>query len=110
MTEEVAPDFDFSEMCCDNVTEAGGDTPETHNHELGKTKGTFEFRYQTYTIKDRIQVKYENAIKFDTGCVGASGTELITFDGTDHSVTVTVIPNCDGNTSGTAWNYSIGCP
>ena len=105
-----APDFDFSDKCCNNVTEAGGDAPETHTHELGKTKGTFGFSYQTYTIKDQIQVIYGGSTIFDTGCVGASGTVNLPFAGTAHEVTVKVIPNCEGDTSGTAWNYTVTCP
>ena len=47
--------------------------------------------------------------RFDTGCVGASGTQSISYNGASTQISVQVIPNCMGGT-GTAWNYSVSCP
>ncbi|MEP7083894.1 MAG: IPT/TIG domain-containing protein, partial [Betaproteobacteria bacterium] len=94
---------------CSNTQNAGGDTPDTRTIELGKPSGTFNFMYETYAQEDQIIVRYQGVTLFDTGCVGANGTQALTYNGTSTSITVQVIPNCKGG-SGTAWNYSVSCP
>ena len=94
---------------CSATQNAGGDTPDTRTIELGKPAGTFNFTYDTYFQQDRIIVRYQNSTLFDTGCVGASGTRALTYNGTSTSINVEVIPNCAGGT-GTAWTYSVSCP
>ncbi len=95
---------------CGAQTFSGADTPETHVVDMGKTSGTFTFDYNTYSIPDEIRVYYESATLFDTGCVGATGHPSLKFSGGTRSVTVQVFPNCNGNTSGTAWDFTVGCP
>ncbi len=56
---------------CSATQNAGGDVPDTRTIELGKPAGSFVFHYDTYGIKDRIIVRYQNNVLFDTGCVGA---------------------------------------
>jgi hypothetical protein len=94
---------------CSATQNAGGDTPDTRTIELGKPSGTFNFTYDTYSLKDRIIVRYQNNVLFDTGCVGESGTRPLSDSGTSTSITVEVVPNCAGGT-GTAWEYSVSCP
>lgn len=94
---------------CDERQVAGGDTPDTRNIELGQTSGTFNFDYQTYTIKDRIIVSYGGTQLLDTGCVGEAQSRALSYAGGSTQVTVQVIPNCDGST-GTAWEYTVHCP
>ena len=96
---------------CSALQNAGADAPDKRTIELGKTSGTFNFTYNTYTQKDRIIVTYQNGVPplFDTGCVGAMGTKPLTFNGTDTFITVEVQPNCAGG-SGTSWDYSVSCP
>lgn len=110
--DNAIPQISFAEMCCNNVTEAGGDEPETHEHELGLTRGEFVFEYETYSIKDQIIVVYEGNWLFNSGCVGTKGykSTTIQYEGNSHKVRVQVFPNCDGGTSGTAWEYKISCP
>ncbi|GEM_PF-6074155 len=103
------PKFDFSSHCCGQVTQAGGDTPETHTHELGMTKGTVTFDYNTYYIKDQIIVYYDGTVLFDSGCVGEKKSVDLHFEGSSHTLTVKVNPNCSGS-SGTAWRYTLHCP
>lgn len=95
---------------CSQVQNAGGDQADTRTVPLGATSGSFSFAYQMYTIKDRIRILYDGGTLFDTGCVSGSATKLIPFSGLASFVTVQVEPNCTGTTSGTAWNYSVGCP
>jgi hypothetical protein len=90
---------------------AGGDAPDTRGIEMGISHGTFDFSYDTYSIPDDIVVSYQGLPLFDTGCVGASGTTTLSFGpGASTQLTVSVSPNCAGGTSGTAWDYTIGCP
>ena len=94
---------------CNTTTQAGGDAPETHTYAMGQSSGTFRFDYDTYAQQDRITVTYEGATLFDTGCVGASGTQYISYSGSSNNVTVSVQPNCAGGT-GTAWTFTVYCP
>ncbi|MBK9607927.1 MAG: IPT/TIG domain-containing protein [Betaproteobacteria bacterium] len=94
---------------CSATQNAGGDTPDTRTIELGKPAGTFVFTYETYSQQDRIIVRYQGATLFDTGCVGANGSQSLPYSGTSTQISVQVIPNCQGG-SGTAWNYSVSCP
>uniref|UniRef100_UPI0040574B69 hypothetical protein n=1 Tax=Candidatus Electronema sp. TaxID=2698783 RepID=UPI0040574B69 len=96
-------------QCGGPQQEAGGDTPETNSYNMGKNSGSFQFDYETYSIKDRIIIKHDNLQIFDTGCVGESSTVTINFAGSSPVISVEVIPNCDGS-SGTDWNYTVHCP
>lgn len=87
----------------------GGDTPEQHKIDLGSTKGTFQFDYDTYSIKDKIEILYEGQKIFDTGCVGKSESQSLKYEGTTSKIDVIVSPNCSGQ-SGTQWNFAVHCP
>ncbi|MEN6318688.1 MAG: hypothetical protein ABFD82_08040 [Syntrophaceae bacterium] len=95
---------------CSTTQVAGGDTPDTRYIQLGKASGTVNFSYETYSIKDQIIVSYNGKVLFDTGCVGASDTVTFSYAGSSTFVTVQVIPNCAGGTTGTAWTYTVNCP
>jgi hypothetical protein len=95
---------------CGSVQVAGGDLPVTRTVELGASSGTFTFTYDTFSIPDRIVVTYQGGILFDTGCVGASGSVNLSYSGTATTVTVSVTPNCAGGTTGTSWQFTVGCP
>jgi murein DD-endopeptidase MepM/ murein hydrolase activator NlpD len=95
---------------CNTTQVAGGDTAETRVVQMGKTAGTFDFSYNTYSIRDRIVVSYEGKTLFDTGCVGESGSVNLVYSGASATITVQVIPNCAGGTSGTAWDFRVDCP
>lgn len=95
---------------CNEQQIAGGDIADQRNIEMGQTSGSFNFAYQTFSIRDQIIVSYEGNQLFDTGCVGAANSLSLTFSGNSTQVRVQVIPNCDGNTSGTAWDYTASCP
>ena len=97
---------------CNDLTLAGGDTPETHTVELNQTSGTFNFQYETYGIADRMLVKYQGNILYDSGCVTTVSTvsQTISYSGTSTQVTVEIQPNCSGTTTGTAWTFTVTCP
>lgn len=96
---------------CNHVVEHGANEPEVLRVNLGKTSGTFQFGYQTYTVKDRITVAYENKIIFDSGCVGTKGKKTVplSYSGQSDSITVRAEPNCDGSSS-TKWYFEVSCP
>ena len=93
---------------CDEQVIPGGNTPETHRIGLGRTSGRFVFNYQTYSQEDRMIVRYEGRMLFDTSCVGAQGSRTLSFSGRSSVVEVEVIPNCAGG-SGTAWDFQVAC-
>jgi hypothetical protein len=95
---------------CGQRSAAGGDAPESIVVELGATQGTFEFTYDTYSVEDQMTVFYEGRSIFTTGCVGDAGIERITFMGNASEVRIDVRPNCARGGSGTAWEFTVGCP
>lgn len=95
---------------CSAVQNAGGDLADTRNVPLGAASGTFTLTYEMWGIKDQIRVIHDGGTIFDSGCVSNGKTQLIPYSGLASFVTVQVVPNCSGNTSGTAWNYSLSCP
>lgn len=96
---------------CSTTQNQGGDTPDTRTIELGKIAGSFDFKYDTYTVKDRMIVKYQGTTLFDSGCVGTNGltTKTLNYSGASSQISVQVIPNCAG-TTGTGWEYQVSCP
>jgi YVTN family beta-propeller protein len=101
-----------SQVCkvpCSAQQVAGDDTADTRNINMGRNSGSFNFSYNTFSQEDRIVVTYGSRTLLDTGCVGAIGSNSLSFSGTRDYITVTVTPNCAGG-SGTAWNYSASCP
>ncbi len=94
---------------CDANTHEGTDAPETHQVEMGKSSGTFNFSWQMYTIKDQMVVSYAGTQLYDTGCVSDGGSATLSYSGTSTQITVAVTPNCEGS-SGTVWDFTVGCP
>jgi hypothetical protein len=92
---------------CEAV-QAGNDYPSTEVFDLKRKRGTFSFSWETYSIPDQIDVFYQGAILFTSGCVGANSVEKLRFNGVSSSITVQVTPNCQG-TTGTAWEYGVKC-
>ncbi|MCA1826740.1 MAG: M23 family metallopeptidase [Gemmatimonadales bacterium] len=94
---------------CNDLSEAGGDAPDQHDVKLNQSAGTFTFEWTMFTIPDRMTIMYEGNQLLDTGCIGGSGSQAVSFNGRSEVVTVKVTPNCSG-TTGTAWNFTIHCP
>jgi hypothetical protein len=98
---------------CSLQTESGSDEPFSAAYSMGDTSGSFSFRYETFSVRDRIVVFQGQNQLLDTGCVGTNGTQTRTLNydaslGTKQ-VKVEVYPNCAGET-GTAWNFTVTCP
>ena len=96
---------------CNDETVAGADTPDNRYINMGQTNITIKFHYQTYSVKDAIQVFHEEKEIFSSGCVGTGDEQIsrLSIQGKDTNINVLVTPNCEG-TTGTAWYYTIECP
>ncbi|CAG0922882.1 unnamed protein product [Notodromas monacha] len=90
---------------------SGADTPVTKRFNMGTNNGTFKFYYQTYSVRDRITVRHDDGVIFDTGCVGQTATPEVSFSpaAKGNEIVVSVEPNCQG-TTGTAWDFKVFCP
>lgn len=96
---------------CNDVTVAGENTPSSQVTNLGSNHINVNFYYETYQIKDKIDVLYNDKEVFSSGCVGTNGKKKtnIRMDEKSTSLEVKVFPNCEGSTS-TRWEYTIECP
>lgn len=99
------------EGTCNDVRKAGGDRPEQHNIDIGRSGKTFRFDYQTHSQEDMVIVSQGGQVLFNSGCVGTGTTKSIVLKKKSYSPTVTVDirPNCKGG-SGTAWEFKVHCP
>jgi hypothetical protein len=101
---------------CGTQTVAGGDEGLTQSFNLGKVPAEFTFSWNTYSVPDRVVVFYGGSILYDTGCTGVNlgnsggDSKSLLISGSGSTVTVSVTPNCTGNTTGTAWDFTVGCP
>ncbi len=92
---------------CNQATNSGGAGVTTTVHELGRTGGTFTFSYNAFSIPDRFDITYEGRQVFTTGdLVSGSASVPVSYGGSSTTITVVVT----GSSSGTAWNYTVGCP
>jgi hypothetical protein len=94
---------------CNSAVDQGGDEGGGVTVDLGDFTGPAGFTWEMYDIKDEMRVKI-GAEEKTTGCV--SGTGVFRFDVPPGARTaeVKVIPNCEGNTSGTQWTFTFECP
>jgi len=97
------------EAPCPGGSESGGDAAVTRNFELGLAAGSFEFAWNTYTIRDRMIVRYEKGVLFDTGCVGETGSIRLDYSGAATFVSIEVEPDCAGEID-TEWDFQVACP
>ncbi len=95
---------------CNIAYRSGANEPEQYTIDVHRTSGSLVFNYDTETIKDRIHVYYGNAKIFDTGCVGATGSQTFALNGYTSVFTIIVDPLCDPTESNTSWSFTLGCP
>ncbi len=95
---------------CNVEYKSGANEPEQYTIDVKSNFGKLDFSYKTYNVKDRIHIYYGGSKVFDTGCVGTSGSQTLTLNGSSSIFTIIVDPQCDGNTSDTNWNFTLGCP
>lgn len=95
---------------CNDQQQAGGDAPEIHTINLGQSFGSFLFDYEVYQVRDQIIVQQGGTVIFDSGCTSGSKSIPLSLTGFGNQITVRVNPNCDGQTSGTQWNFTVHCP
>jgi hypothetical protein len=89
----------------------GGDVATAATLDLGRPAGSFLFTYDTGAQSaDRILVRYEGHVLFDTGCVRTSRPETrsLGYTGSSSQISVQVMPNCQGGT-GSTWAVDVAC-
>ncbi|KAL1524576.1 hypothetical protein AB1Y20_019466 [Prymnesium parvum] len=102
---------DHAQAKCDEEQRSGNDEPLSVRVYMGVTQGKFNFWYEHYSIKDRTIIRHAGRTIFDTGCTGGTASVEVSLSGAkDPYVEVSVEPNCEGDTSGTAWHFNVGCP
>ncbi len=95
---------------CNIQYKSGANEPEQYTIDVQKKNGSLTFTYSTYTVKDRIHIYYNGSKVFDSGCVGSSGSQILTLNGYSSVFTIIVDPRCDKDQSNTAWDFTMGCP
>ncbi|CAF0766843.1 unnamed protein product [Adineta ricciae] len=108
---EISRKVTTSKGKCNEMTVAGGNKPDKQTIRIGKGHVALQFHYETFIIRDKIDVYYTGKLLFTSDCVGTNGERIamLRLDDDDANLVVDVTPNCAGNTS-TAWNYAIECP
>jgi len=91
---------------CTQQQNSGGQGIFSNTYDLGKC-GDFIFRYQAFTIPDQFQIFQDDNLIFDTGGK-VSGGATVTVTAVGQTTLIRVVVTAD--LSGTAWNYTVGCP
>ena len=60
-----------SENKCFGLVNSGGEIPDTSIVDLGTSKGSFIFKYNTYQIPDQIDLFHGDNNIYSTGCLGS---------------------------------------
>lgn len=102
--------------CNDSISSNGGNLPETHIIDVGRSYGKFWIHYDTFDIPDEMVIScadggtVEGVSLFTLGCVGTVGVNSVQlgFSGSSDRIEVRIYPNCLG-TSETQWNFTIDC-
>lgn len=96
-------------IACDTASKSGANPPETITVEIGSASGIAQFRYEMFTVPDRMVVEYGGQVVADTGCVGGSSSVPVDLSGYSSEVIIHVTPNCRGDDD-TEWNFTLSCP
>lgn len=95
---------------CQTNASSGGQGSFSYAYYMGTTGGTVSITYDMYTIPDRLDVyTINNGSKvtlFSTGGL-VSGGDTVSFSVVPDA---TVFVGVSAPTSGTAWDFSLGCP
>jgi hypothetical protein len=95
---------------CNNIVESGSDDAKNYLIELGSPSGSFTLDYNMFaSIPDEINVYHDDKWIGGTGCKVGADSIWIDYSGNSTQVEVRVTPNCDGNTDGTNWNFTVNC-
>ena len=86
---------------------SGGPEGDSAVLDLGKKSGTIILEYETFFIPDKIQLRYEGEVIYDSGFVGTQGVREVevNFDGEEEEVTAVLTANLDD--PGTLWFYDV---
>jgi hypothetical protein len=94
---------------CDETQLSGGEGVTVTTINLGQPSGTFSVSYQMYSIPDQMDIEYEGVIIYTTGGPVSGSPNPnptpVSYNGMSNFITVTMT-----GPSGTAWDFTIGCP
>ena len=91
---------------CNASSSSGGSGAFSYSYNVGRTQGSFPFRYDMYSVPDQARIIDLNGRElFNTGgLVSGSRSVSVPLQG---SANVVVLVNAP--TSGTGWEFTIGC-
>jgi hypothetical protein len=91
---------------CQSITESGGQGTFTQGYNMGASSGTVSFTYDAFTIPDAFQVMTGGSTVFTTGgLVSGSSSASFQLKGSPIVFVAVTAP-----LSGTAWEFTLGCP
>ncbi|WP_345247132.1 hypothetical protein [Pigmentiphaga soli] len=92
---------------CQTQQASGGQGTFSKVYALGKESGTFDVSYDMYSIPDGMDIRaVDGTLIFTTnGLVSGVSSQAVDYAGGQFVFVTLYAPN-----SGTAWDYSIGCP
>jgi Zn-dependent metalloprotease len=103
--------------CNGSISDSGGDEPETHDINVGRTSGKFKFHRRTFNIPDAFRLSctdggtIEGHSSHSIACYATGGNTLTSeydFACNSRRIRVQVIPNCSG-TVDTQWDFRVEC-
>jgi hypothetical protein len=92
---------------CRQQQNSGGQGLFTNTYDLTQSCGTVQFQYQAFSIPDQFEVIYNGRTVLNTGMISGGGVLNIDLDGGDSPFLIVIVT---ASNSGTAWNYTVGCP
>jgi Zn-dependent metalloprotease len=103
--------------CNGSIGDSGGDVPETHVINVGRSSGRFKFHRRTFNIPDAFKLRcadggtIQGQSTHTIACYATGGSTLMSeynFDCNSRRISVEVIPNCSG-TVDTQWDFRVEC-
>jgi hypothetical protein len=101
-------DICFTQRVVADDAEASG---YTRTIDLRQSSGVFQFDFDTTGDgEDRIMIRYQGELIFDSGCISDQLYEFIEYSGSSTVIEVEV-DSFDCSTYGnTTWEYTVNCP
>ena len=91
---------------CQTQQASGGQGTFTKAYSMGATNGLVDFSYEAFQIPDAFTLQTAGLVAFSTGgLVSGNGATSIPLAGSS-----VVFVSVSAPQSGTAWEYSMGCP
>ncbi len=93
---------------CNREQASGGQLGDRRFVQMSTNQGEIKLEYEMYEVPDRLEIRHEGRLIFDTGFISGRNTVLIPFQGQSGRLEVQVTGNPGIDT--TQWNYLLECP